>query len=254
MRRKHPKRRLFLLCALCASLALPGAGGAFRREQERFPRVRAARARAQPRLEALFQAAGLTYPPREIFLRAFKMEGELELWARNDGAAPFTLVKVYAVCAASGSVGPKRRQGDMQVPEGFYRVSGFNPWSRFHLSLRVDYPNQADRIQGGDGDLGGDIFIHGSCVTIGCIPLRDDPIEEVYLAAVDARDAGQARVPVHIFPCRFAGGWLRLEREAWRRPGLMEFWRDLKGGYDRFEKEHRLPQVRVTRDGRYEFP
>ena len=253
MRRLHPERRLFLLCFLCICLARPVPGGAFRRGQERFPRVRAARAQAQPRLDALFRAAGLTYPAREIFLRAFKMEGELELWARDDNAAPFTLVKTYAICASSGTIGPKRRQGDLQVPEGFYHVSGFNPWSRFHLSLRVDYPNRADRILGGDGDLGGDIFIHGSCVTIGCIPLLDDPIEEVYLAAIDARDSGQARIAVHIFPCRFAGGWLRLEREAWRRPGLMEFWRNLKEGYDRFEKGHRLPTVRVTRDGRYAF-
>lgn len=253
MRRLHPERRLFLLCSLCICLARPVPGGAFRRGQERFPRVRAARAQAQPRLDALFRAAGLTYPAREIFLRAFKMEGELELWARDDNAAPFTLVKTYAICASSGTIGPKRRQGDLQVPEGFYHVSGFNPWSRFHLSLRVDYPNRADRILGGDGDLGGDIFIHGSCVTIGCIPLLDDPIEEVYLAAIDARDSGQARIAVHIFPCRFAGGWLRLEREAWRRPGLMEFWRNLKEGYDHFERGHRLPTVWVTRDGRYAF-
>jgi murein L,D-transpeptidase YafK len=238
--------------AICVLHCLLGAG-TFRDSQARYPRVRAARVSAQPRLEALFQKAGLRYPPGGILLRVFKLEGELELWARNDGRDPFVRVKTYPVCASSGTVGPKRREGDLQVPEGFYHVSGYNPWSRFHLSLRVDYPNASDRILGRGPRLGGDIFIHGSCVTIGCVPLRDGPIEEVYLAAVDARDGGQARIPVHIFPCRLDGDWLRLERESWRRPGLRDFWRNLKEGYDRFEKDHRLPRVSVDRTGTYVF-
>ncbi len=246
--------------AVLGLIALSAAGGpgapaaaTFRVEQERFPRVRTARTQAQPRLEALFRQAGLSYPPGEIFLRVFKLEGELELWARNGGPDPFVRVETYPVCASSGTVGPKRREGDLQVPEGFYHVSGFNPTSRFHLSLRVDYPNASDRILGDRRRPGGDIFIHGSCVTIGCVPLRDGPIEEVYLAAVDARDAGQARIPVHIFPCRLDGDWLKLERESWRRPGLMDFWRNLKEGHDRFEKDRRLPGVSVDRTGRYVF-
>ena len=251
MRRKKPAALFLLALAVFIRDLLPG--DAFRTEQARYPRVRAARAAAQPRLEARFREAGLSYPPREIFLRAFKMEGELELWARNDAGAPFALVRTYPICASSGTVGPKRREGDLQVPEGFYRVSGFNPWSRFHLSLRVDYPNASDRILGDRRRPGGDIFIHGSCVTIGCVPLRDGPIEEVYLAAVDARDAGQARIPVHIFPCRLDGDWLKLERESWRRPGLMDFWRNLKEGFDIFEKTRKLPRISICQTGEYVF-
>lgn len=244
---------LALAALACIAGRAPAAAETFRQQQERFPRVRAARTQAQPRLEADFRRAGLDYPAAEVLLRVFKMEGELELWARNDRGAPFARVKVYAVCASSGTVGPKRRQGDLQVPEGFYRLSGFNPWSRFHLSLRVDYPNAADRVREAGGDLGGDIFIHGSCVTIGCVPIRDGPIEEVYLAAVDARSAGQALIPVHIFPCRLDGDWLRLEREAWRGPGLLDFWRNLQEGYDRFAKTRLPPRVRVDRQGKYRF-
>ncbi|MBN2345191.1 MAG: hypothetical protein JXO51_02295 [Candidatus Aminicenantes bacterium] len=240
------------LMAGCASAATL-SGSAFGRHQDRYRRVRTARVSAQPRLEALFRGAGLGYPPREVFLRAFKMEGEMELWARNGVSGPFVLVKTYPICASSGVVGPKRRQGDLQVPEGFYRVSGFNPWSRFHLSLQIDYPNASDRILGGAGNLGGDIFIHGSCVTIGCIPLGDGPIEEVYLAVVDARAAGQSRTAVHIFPCRLDRDWLRLEREAWRRPGLLDFWRNLKEGYDIFQGTRRMAKISVDRRGRYLF-
>lgn len=242
---------LFVLTALCGRGIL--SGDSFRREQQRYARVRQASGQAQPRLEALFRKAGLDYPAREVLLRVFKLEGELELWARNDKNSPFILVQLYPVCAASGTVGPKRREGDLQVPEGFYFISAFNPWSHFHLSLRVNYPNAADRILGDRRHPGGDIFIHGSCVTIGCLPLRDGPIEEVYLAAVDARDAGQAHIPVHIFPCRLDGSWLRLERESWRRPGLMDFWRNLKEGYDLFDKTHRLPKVSVDHRGKYLF-
>lgn len=248
-------RRGFLcLFVLAVGIVPPAFGGeTFRQEQQRYPRVRAARTQAQPRLEADFKGAGLSYPAVEVFLRVFKLENELELWARNDRDGPFVLVKAYPVCASSGTVGPKRREGDMQVPEGFYHISGFNPWSRFHLSLRVDYPNAADRILGAGGRLGGDIFIHGSCVTIGCVPIRDGPIAEVYLAAVDARAAGQERIPVHIFPCRLDGDWLRLERQAWRRPGLMAFWLNLKEGFDLFQKTRRLIRIAVDRSGRYVF-
>jgi murein L,D-transpeptidase YafK len=244
---------MVLMVLACLSGRITVAGRTFREVQDRFQRVRAARVSATPRLEARFRRANLRYPPGEIFLRVFKLEGEMELWARNDREGAFVLVKAYPVCASSGAVGPKRREGDLQVPEGFYRVSGFNPWSRFHLSLRVDYPNASDRILGEGPHLGGDIFIHGSCVTIGCIPLQDGPIEEVYLAAVDARSAGQRLIPVHIFPCRLDGDWLKLEREAWRRPGLMQFWRNLKEGYDIFEKTRRLPKVTIDRRGKYIF-
>jgi len=251
---KNYKQKIVVLGAVIGSIGLGAvAGVSFRQEQQRYPRVRQARSEAQPRLEALFQKAGLDYPAREVLLRVFKLEGELELWARNDKDSPFTLVNSYPVCAASGTIGPKRREGDLQVPEGFYHVSGFNPWSHFHLSLRVNYPNASDRVLSDRRRPGGDIFIHGSCVTIGCVPLQDGPIEEIYLAAVDARDAGQARIPVHIFPCRLDGSWLRLERESWRRPGLMDFWRNLKVGYDIFEKTHRLPRVSVDHLGNYLF-
>jgi murein L,D-transpeptidase YafK len=248
------KRELLLVITLAGLIAPRTLGGAsFAAEQNRYPRVRQARASAQPRLKALFRKAGLAYPAREILLRVCKLEGELELWARNGQVEPFTLVETYPVCAASGTVGPKRREGDLQVPEGFYHISGFNPWSRFHLSLRVDYPNASDRLLGDPRSPGGDIFIHGSCVTIGCIPLRDGPIEEVYLAAVDARHAGQARIPVHIFPCRLDRDWLRLERVAWRRRGLLDFWLNLKEGYDVFEKTRQLPRISIDRRGKYAF-
>src|SRR5579863_1055617 len=106
----------------------------------------------------------IAYPPKRIFIRAFKQERELELWGGNRTGA-MHLLRTYAIAAASGGPGPKRREGDMQVPEGVYRVARFNPHSRFHLSLGLDYPNASDRILGYRGHLGGDIYIHGNHVS-----------------------------------------------------------------------------------------
>ena len=227
--------------------------GSFREEQNRYPRVRAARNRTQPGLEELFKKAGLTYPPQRIFLRLFKLEAECELWAASRANGQLTKIKTYAICAASGELGPKRREGDGQVPEGFYYISVFNPWSNFHLSLKIDYPNAWDRILSDRGHPGGDIFIHGSCVTIGCVPLRDGPIEEIYLAAVDARSSGQARIPVHIFPGRMQPLQPELEGLSEHDPVLQAFWQNLQEGFTYFETKHLLPKITVDSRGKYLF-
>jgi len=215
-------------------------------------RVSAARAVAGPRIREAFQKVGVAYPPGEIFLRAFKLEQQVELWAGPKGQS-LTLVKRYPICALSGGVGPKRRQGDLQVPEGVYRIARFNPWSNFHLSLGLDYPNAADRIAGakaGTRDLGGDIFIHGDCVTIGCMPLGDDAIDELYLIALDARSGGQGSIPVHVFPHHLDEDWLT---QAGRQvPELLPFWNQLRPIYDAFEQTHRPPRVSIDpRTGAY---
>ena len=208
-------------------------------------RVAAARKRAGPAVRAIFEKAGATYPAAALLLRAFKLEGELELWAAPERGAPYVKLKSYPVCARSGDLGPKRREGDGQVPEGFYQISQLNPWSSYHLSLRVDYPNRSDRKLGARGRLGGDIFIHGQCVTIGCLPMGDEGIEEIYLIAQDARRP----IDVQIFPARLdAAGFAKV---SILKPGLIEFWKPLQSAYEGFERTHRLPRVKVLSDGRY---
>ncbi|HZN92541.1 MAG TPA: L,D-transpeptidase family protein [Myxococcales bacterium] len=215
-------------------------------------RVATARAAAGPRIREAFQRAGVAYPPGEIFLRAFKREQQLELWAGPRGKE-LSLVKRYPVCALSGSVGPKRRQGDLQVPEGVYRIVRFNPWSNFHLSMGLDYPNASDRIAGaraGTRDLGGDIYIHGGCATVGCLPMGDDGIEELYFAALDARAGGQPSIQVHVFPHRLdAESLVKLGEQT---PDLLAFWTSLQPIFDAFERSHRPPRVSVDpRTGSY---
>jgi murein L,D-transpeptidase YafK len=223
-------------------------------------RVAAARIRRTEALREKFAAAGLAYPPREIFLRAFKQEGQLELWARASSgagpAAPLRLVTAYPILRGSGRLGPKRREGDGQIPEGFYLIDRFNPRSLFHLSLGLDYPNASDRLLAADPEHpGSDIFIHGGAVSVGCMAMGDAAAEEIYLTAWEARAAGQAEIPVHVFPCRMdAAHWQTLltPRSA-GQPELAAFWRNLQPGFDRFEQMRRAPRVSVGPDGRYAF-
>jgi|GEM_PF-254911 len=215
-------------------------------------RVQQARTEKGRVVDELLQTNALRNISLNLFFRAFKQESELEIWGKNEVEPTFRLLKTYPVCAKSGTLGPKRRQGDEQVPEGFYHLDRFNPRSQFYLSLGVNYPNASDRVRGDRGNLGGDIFIHGSCVTVGCLPMTDAGIKEIYLLALAAREAGQARIPVHIFPARLdEAGFAELKKRYPGQPELLRFWGDLKAGYDFFEDKKRLPKVRVDGSGRY---
>jgi len=240
--------------ALAAVASLTGAeafGGPFLDDQRRHPRVEAAYEAHRGDVEARFRAAKAAWPPQGLFLRAFKADDVVELWAAPAEGDRLVLVRAFPVCARSGALGPKAVSGDLQVPEGFYRVDRFNPRSRYHLSLGLDYPNAVDRARAGERPPGGDIFIHGACVTIGCLPLEDEPMAWLYLAAVLARDAGQAALPVHIFPCRLGDPRCaaRLAEASAGRPDLADFWDSLRPGYEAFVETGRPPHVVARRTG-----
>lgn len=225
----------------------------FRDHQKQFSRVREAYFEKNEVIRNLLQTNHINPSSFSIFLRVFKKEGQLELWAQS-GPNTFRMLRTYAICAPSGNLGPKRRQGDGQVPEGFYEIDRFNPASNFHLALGLNYPNRSDQILGGRDNLGGDIFIHGNCVTVGCIPLTDDKIKEIYVIAVEAKNFGQSSVPVHIFPCRMDKACVQfLEGEFKGDEKLLRFWKNLKEGYDFFQKHKMLPRITVREDGSYSF-
>lgn len=227
----------------------------FAAHQLSFPRVAGARDSADERLRAAFAEQGVTYPAAELFLRVFKHEREMEVWARSHPDAAFTRIRTYAVCSLPGQLGPKRRMGDLQVPEGFYYIDDFNPVSEFHLSLRVSYPNTADRLRRDALSLGGDIFVHGGCATVGCVPIEDHNMEELYWLAVQATDAGQRLIPIHIFPARLDHANLRwLEETFSPDPDLLAFWQNLQRGYAFFEETRRVPWITVASNGDYAVP
>jgi murein L,D-transpeptidase YafK len=205
-------------------------------------RVAAARAASGEKIAAKVRAAGMAYPPRELFLRAYKQERELEVWGGSGGE--LKKIAVFPVLAASGGPGPKRREGDKQVPEGCYRVVVFNPKSHYHLSLGLDYPNASDRVLSDPEKPGFDIYIHGGAASVGCLALGDDAIEELFLLASDtlAKDA----IAVHLFPAR--PPWDELKAA---HPRHAELWAQLELIHAAFEQTRRVPKVRSERDGRY---
>jgi len=246
------------VAVLCLSLlAIPCSSDelkSFRELQWRFPRVRTASKEKDEALRQRFREKGFAYPPRAILLRAFKKEALLELWATDADEKPYALIHEYRICTSSGTLGPKRRFGDEQVPEGFYELDWFNPQSNFYLSLHISYPNASDRILGSHQNPGGDIFLHGDCASIGCIPITDDGIKEVYWLAVLVHDRGQQHLPIQIFPARLTKDGLKTLAST--HPGqsaLIAFWNNLKQGYDQFEKRHLVPSIKIRGDGTYEL-
>jgi murein L,D-transpeptidase YafK len=228
---------------------------AFLSHQLTFARVSEARDVSDDRLRELFGKREIDYPAREIYLRVFKHERVMELWARSAADAPFELVKEYPVCALPGQLGPKHRMGDFQVPEGFYYIDEFNPRSAYKLSLRISYPNLADRMRREAVALGGDIYVHGGCETVGCVPIEDENIQEVYWMAAQAMGAGQPVIPIHIFPSRMDGKTMRwLEQTYQPEPRLRDFWHNLSEGYAFFEATRQVPWITVASDGRYAIP
>ncbi len=238
---------------LCFFLSFQASAQTFKSSQQKCERVKAAYQEKWEELKTEMQKQGINSLGFETYIQIFKKDKIAEVWIRSKEKNEFKLFKTYAICSSSGVLGPKRKQGDMQVPEGFYHISVFNPYSSYHLSLGVNYPNASDKIIG-SGNLGGDIMIHGSCVTIGCVPLTDNFIKEVYILAVEGRNNGQQNVPVSIFPAKLDGKGMEILAEKYsKNTNLVEFWKNLKMGYDYFDKNKKLPKVSVDKSGTYIF-
>ena len=226
----------------------------FKEEQLRYPREREAYQKKEKNVLRLLHDKGIGIGQLEICLQVFKQEKQLELWAKNKRDTAFQLLKTYAICASSGELGPKRQRGDYQIPEGFYGIDRFNPHSTFFLSLGINYPNYSDRILGKKGRLGGDIFIHGSCVTIGCMPITDPEIMELYLMAVEAKNNGQERISVTIYPCNLEkDNFFQLLQKHKNDQDKIHLWTDLEKGFQYFRTHKKLPQVKFLPSGRHQL-
>lgn len=181
-----------------------------------------------------------------VFIRAFKQERILELWLQNKDRK-FELFRTYPIAAASGELGPKLREGDRQVPEGFYFVppSKMNPQSDFHLSFNIGYPNRYDLAHDRTGSF---IMVHGSNVSIGCLAMTDKKIEEIYTLCDAALQNGQKFFRVHLFPFRMTDREMAKHREnPW-----FPFWENLQTGFQWFEDKRIPPNVSV-KDLTYHF-
>jgi len=173
-----------------------------------------------------------------VFIRIFKKESLLEVWIRSE--TEYEHLKDYNICAYSGDLGPKLKEGDRQSPEGFYKVKKhqLNPNSKFHLSFNLGYPNKYDRAHERTGSF---LMVHGNCVSDGCYAMTDAKIEEIYTLVEGALQKGQKYVQVHAYPFSMTEENMALYSEnEW-----YDFWVNLKEGYDYFEAEHLPPLVKV---------
>lgn len=180
-----------------------------------------------------------------VYMRIFKQSNELELWVQK--GAEFVLYNTYPICSFSGSLGPKLATGDLQSPEGFYFVKPIqlNPWSRFHLSFNLGYPNAYDRAHGRTGSA---LMVHGDCVSVGCYAMTDPQIEEIYSLMVASFKGGQPFIRVHAFPFRMD----EKNMDKHKNNPWYSFWQNLKSGYDFFEINKKPPNVEIMK-GQYVF-
>jgi murein L,D-transpeptidase YafK len=175
-----------------------------------------------------------------VLLRIFKESRELELW-RKTSNGHYALVKTYAICAYSGSLGPKHKAGDRQAPEGFYSIgpAQLNYQSIRFVSLNTGFPNAYDRAHGASGSA---LMIHGGCDSAGCYAIKDAPAQEVFTAVRDALKAGQHNVQLHIFPFRMTD-WAMSAHQTDKN---ISFWREIKIGYDKFNLTHKEISVSIV--------
>lgn len=176
-------------------------------------------------------------PSDPILVRLFKEESELEIWKR-DRSGRYALLKTYPMCRWSGQLGPKKTSGDRQAPEGFYHVSAqmLNPASKYYLSFNLGFPNRLESALGYSGDA---LMVHGACSSSGCYAMTDDGVAEIYAIAREALRGGQQSFQVQALPFRMTAQNMARHRAD---PN-MEFWKNLKEGYDIFEVARRQPQV-----------
>lgn len=183
-----------------------------------------------------------------IYLRAFKYESEMEVWATEGESIKYNRVAVYPIAAMSGHLGPKLHEGDKQVPEGVYKVEKYNPDSAFHLSMGIDYPNESDKVRSDPLKPGAAIFIHGNTVSAGCMAMTDPIIEKLYDLCQVCDHPEDVRV--HIFPTRMTkANTLKILRVA-EQPEA-KLWTELEKVYSAFQHNYRLPVILVQPDGAY---
>lgn len=248
------KLKSIVVTSVVLLLSFPVIGqNSFVDYQKSFAKVADVFRRKEDTLRKQFETKGLIWPAKYIYIRSFKYDSQLEVWVKNSIREPFKLFKTYKVCAMAGSLGPKRMAGDYQVPEGFYYINEFKPNSTYHLSLGLNYPNASDRMLSDSLYPGGDIYIHGSCVTEGCIPITDDQIEDLYVITSYARAMGQDYIPVHIFPIQFnnAASVNYLENFLRIYRNYKPLARNLEAAYNYFERNRQVPVVMVSSNGQY---
>ena len=194
--------------------------------------------KTEPELRKYFREAKVSYPPKDVAMLAFKKEKKLELWAK-DQQNGWHFIHTYPLTASSGNLGPKLRENDRQIPEGVYRLTMFNPYSQMHLSMQINYPNQFDRLHAahdGRTKLGGDIFLHGKNLSVGCLAIGDHAIDQIFTLV---RRVGLAHTKVIIAPNDLRTGKPKTNRIAQPR-WIDELYHQISTELGMFQKKNAI--------------
>lgn len=244
--------KIQLLAFLIGAFALPAQqAGSFKQAQLTNAKVKEAYNSKWDGLVADMKSKNIDPANFDVFVRAFKQEAELEIWLKNKSSDAYIFFKKIPICATSGVLGPKRKEGDLQVPEGIYEISVFNPNSDYFLAVKVNYPNASDKILAKGPRPGGDIMIHGFCCTIGCIPLQNEPVKDLYILCVEARNR-KSPIRVEIYPCQLNSKKLASLKETYSEEKI-NFWNNLEPAYSYFEKNKQPVKYSIDKKGNYVY-
>jgi murein L,D-transpeptidase YafK len=201
--------------------------------------ARSVRVRLWPHLQDELKDKALK-PGSPLYIRIFKEEDDMEIWVKNGQRYQF--FRSYNICFFSGGLGPKTRKGDLKSPEGFYTIqpSQLNPSSNYHLAMDIGYPNRVETAKGWTGD---GIMIHGICASNGCYAMTNDGIDEIYTLVYEAFAAGQQKIHLDIYPFRMDNPHM----EKYAHSSVIAFWKNLKPGYDWFQKSQLPAEVGVRK-------
>src|SRR3569623_194298 len=235
-----PVRLLGLVAVLLAALALSACSDILPRNSSQ----KAVQPLKQATMNRLAEIGAS--PGAAMMSRIFKQSSEFEVWKQTK-AGPYKLYNTYKICAWSGVLGPKIKEGDRQAPEGFYNITPalMNPNSNYYLSFNTGFPNKFDRSW---GRTGANLMVHGDCSSAGCYSMTDESVAEIYALARESFNGGNPVIQMQIFPFRLTPQNLALVASNTNLP----FWMDIKEGYDRFELSKTPPHWDVC-DKKYVF-
>jgi len=246
---------LFLFFFMSFNSSIPTQNLSFLDEQKKFKRVKVALKEKESFVKSKLNDHYISINDFDLLVLAYKKEKILDIYAKKKTSDRYVKIHSYKICDVSGKLGPKRKQGDKQVPEGFYHVDRFNPTSQYHLSFRINYPNASDIIKSKyKNNLGGDIYVHGSCATVGCLPMTDYYMDEIYIFAIHAKNNSQQKIPFYIFPFDMKDENMKIYTDIYKEnKELISFWNNLKKGYDIFYSSYNELKIKVNKNGDYEY-
>ncbi len=222
----------------------------FKQDQLKWENARMAYAEKETLVKELLKTKNIDYQTLETFFRVIKSEQILEIWCKDRrNNEKYQLIKTYNLCVTKNR--DKLRGIDLLVPESFYYIAHFYPFSPYLLRMEVNFPNESDKKR---GRTGGDIAIHGGCFSTYCTPFTDEDIKEIYIFAVEAKSKGMPEIPVHNFPFHMTEeNFQKFSNDPKYKNDQkrIALWENMKENYQFFEKNKILQEFTVDNKGKY---